>query len=130
MMQISAPSTPLDISPASSPNEQHPTSSSTGHQHRCKDKLKAQRHQLLCDKVNSWLSPKASQTLNVSHLSDPSATAADSGKETCALLKRFLQIIKDIVHLEGYHYKRNLMIPTLLYADKYVQKCGLLSDLR
>jgi len=32
--------------------------------------------------------------------------------------------------MEGYHYKRNLLIPTLIYADKYVQRCGQLGDLR
>ncbi len=115
MMQVIAPSPIL------------PTSSHVySHQHRCKDKQKAQRHQILCDRVNSWLAPKA-QTLSVAHLTD---SIDNSAKESCTLLKRFLQIIKDIVHLEGYHYKRNLMIPTLLYADKYVQKCGLLNDLR
>ncbi len=120
-----------DPIPSSTVLSTSPTSTSIyAHQHRCKDKQKAQRHQILCDRVNSWLSPKA-QPLNVAHLieSSPSATGKDA-KESCTLLKRFLQIIKDIVHLEGYHYKRNLMIPTLLYADKYVQKCGLLNDLR
>jgi len=87
------------------------------HQHRCKDKDKAKRHQLVCDRVNSWLSPYHSPV------------QADI-RVSCAILKNYLQVIKDIVHMEGYHYKRNLLVPTLIYADKYVEKCGQVGDLR
>jgi len=86
------------------------------HKHRCKDKDKAKRHQLVCDRVNAWIPDNSTMQGDV--------------KVSCSMLKDYMQIIKDIVHMEGYHYKRNLLVPTLIYADKYVQKCGPVADMR
>ncbi len=104
--------------PSPSTNSASTPSSGLLHQHRCKNKDKAKRHDLLCDRVNAWLAPQSS------------SGQGQDVKMTCSLLKKYLQVIKDIVHMEGYHYKRNLLIPTLIYADKYVQRCGQLGDMR
>ncbi len=43
-------------------------------------------------------------------------------------MQRYFQCIKELIHLMGYHYKCTLLLPTVIYADRYVEKCGLLQN--
>jgi hypothetical protein len=43
-------------------------------------------------------------------------------------IKEYIRCIKQLVKLMGYRYKKNLLLPTVIYADKFVKKDGLIDE--
>eukprot|EP01119_Soliformovum_irregulare_P004421 TRINITY_DN15414_c0_g1_i1.p1 TRINITY_DN15414_c0_g1~~TRINITY_DN15414_c0_g1_i1.p1 ORF type:complete len:196 (+),score=38.29 TRINITY_DN15414_c0_g1_i1:326-913(+) len=44
------------------------------------------------------------------------------------MLKTYLDCIKNLIKLMGYRFTKTLLLPTIIYADKFVQSSGLLDS--
>lgn len=68
---------------------------------------KSRRREVIIHTVNSWIDLRLDEQII------PSSTLRD-----------YITCIKKLVKLMGYHFKKNLLFPSLIYATKFVTKVG------